>query len=174
MSGRGAKLAAMCLGIAAAMFLQPDGGMPRLIWNVSASVPVGLYSVTPAGELHVADLVIVRPPEAITSFLADRAYLPRGVPLLKRILALPGQTVCRQNLLITVDGVEMGKAHERDHLGRALPVWQGCRVIADDAIFLMNWQSKDSLDGRYFGPLPIASIVGRAEPLWTDEEADEE
>jgi type IV secretory pathway protease TraF len=33
----------------------------------------------------------------------------------------------------------------------------------------MNWRSEDSLDGRYFGTLPGAAIVGRAEPLWTYE-----
>lgn len=173
MTGRGATLATMWLGISAAVFPELNDAPPWLIWNVSASAPVGLYAVAPMGNLHVTDLVVVKPPEAIASFLADRAYLPRGVPLLKRVLALPGQTVCRQNFLITVDGVEMGKALVRDHLCRELPVWQGCRIIAEDAIFLMNWQSQDSLDGRYFGPLPVASIAGRAAPLWTDEEADE-
>jgi type IV secretory pathway protease TraF len=34
----------------------------------------------------------------------------------------------------------------------------------------MNWQSKDSLDGRYFGPIPASSIIGRALPIWTDED----
>ena len=34
----------------------------------------------------------------------------------------------------------------------------------------MNRQSEDSLDGRYFGPLPATTIVGEAAPLWTDEE----
>ena len=36
----------------------------------------------------------------------------------------------------------------------------------------MNWQSADSLDSRYFGPLPVSSIVGQAMPLWTDEDGD--
>jgi hypothetical protein len=31
----------------------------------------------------------------------------------------------------------------------------------------MNPHELASLDGRYFGPLPIASIAGLAEPLWT-------
>ena len=34
----------------------------------------------------------------------------------------------------------------------------------------MNPASKHSFDGRYFGPLPASSIVGRAVPLWTREE----
>ncbi len=174
MIGRGVMLVTMGLGISAAALPQQSDRSPWLVWNVSGSVPIGLYAVAPAGELHVTDLMVVRPPDAIANFLADRGYLPRGVPLLKRILALPGQTVCRQNLLITVDGVVMGVARERDHLGRALPVWQGCLIIAAGKIFLMNWQSENSLDGRYFGPLPVASIIGRAKPLWTDEEAREQ
>ena len=40
-------------------------------------------------------------------------------------------------------------------------------MIAEGQVFLMNWQSADSLDGRYFGPLPAASILGRAVPIWT-------
>ncbi len=28
----------------------------------------------------------------------------------------------------------------------------------------------DSLDGRYFGPIPTSSIIGRAMPVWTDED----
>ena len=30
--------------------------LPRLIWNASASVPIGLYAVHPAGALHVTEL----------------------------------------------------------------------------------------------------------------------
>ena len=41
-------------------------------------------------------------------------------------------------------------------------------------VFLMNPRSADSLDGRYFGPLPAASIVGRAIPLWVNQTEEEE
>jgi type IV secretory pathway protease TraF len=33
----------------------------------------------------------------------------------------------------------------------------------------MNSQSVASLDGRYFGPLPTTTIVGRADPIWIEE-----
>ena len=123
----------------------------------------------PAGVLHVTELVVVRPPEPLASFLGDRGYLPKGEPLLKRVLALPGQTVCRTDRTITVDGIAMGEALERDRRGRTLPIWRGCRALPAGDVFLMNRQSGNSLYGRYFGPLPANSIVGRAEPLWTDE-----
>jgi type IV secretory pathway protease TraF len=66
----------------------------------------------------------------------------------------------------------MGDALARDLLGRPLPIWQGCRVVAEDELFLMNWQVRDSLDGRYFGPLPASAVIGRAIPLYTDEDGD--
>ena len=36
----------------------------------------------------------------------------------------------------------------------------------------MNWDASDSLDGRYFGPLPVSTIVARALPVWTDAGGD--
>ena len=137
-------------------------------------MPIGLYAVHTVGALRVGDLVVVKPPEPLARFLADRGYLPRGVPLLKHVAALAGQTVCRIGRSVTVDAIEMGEARERDGRGRALPVWQGCRVIAEGEVFLMNPRSANSLDGRYFGPLPAASIVGRADPLWVHQTEEEE
>ncbi|MDU0960632.1 MAG: S26 family signal peptidase, partial [Bradyrhizobium sp.] len=62
------------------------------------------------------------------------------------------------------------EARERDGRGRPLPIWEGCRVIAEGDVFVMNWQSGDSLDGRYFGPLPSSAVIGKAVPVWTDKE----
>jgi conjugative transfer signal peptidase TraF len=139
---------------------------PKLVWNASASVPIGLYAVLPNDGIQSGDLVLVLPPEAVARYLAKRGYLPLGVPILKRVLAVPGQSVCRVDRTITVDGVAVGDALDRDRQGRRLPAWQGCRVVAHDEVFLMNWRSSFSLDGRYFGPLPASTIVGRAAPLW--------
>jgi len=52
------------------------------------------------------------------------------------------------------------RALARDGHGRELPVWQGCRTLGVGEIFVMNWDVQDSLDGRYFGPIPKNSIVG--------------
>lgn len=143
--------------------------MPRLVWNASESAPIGLYAVRSASGLVAGDLVVAYPPKELAAFLAERGYLSLGIPLIKRVVAVPGQTVCRNELLVTADGIAMGTARERDRKGRSLPVWQGCRVVAAGEVFLMNWDEPDSLDGRYFGLLPVGTIAGRAEPLWTHE-----
>lgn len=145
---------------------------PHYIWNLTPSVPLGLYSLQPPDRLSVTTLVVVIPPEPLATALADGGYLAPGVPLLKRILALAGQTVCRVGVQVTVDGIAVSPARERDPRGQPLPVWQGCRVIATDEVFLMNWDAPDSLDGRYFGPLPRSAVVARAVPVWTDEAGD--
>ena len=167
MTGRVLMLLTTLAGATSVLSSIGERSVPWYLWNASQSVPIGLYRLRPIGSLAVTELVAVRPPEPTATFLADGDYLPRNVPMLKRVLALPGQTVCREHLTITVDGIAMGIARERDTRGRPLPVWQGCRVVVDGEVFLMNWQSADSLDGRYFGVLPTSSIIGKATPLWT-------
>lgn len=166
MTPRQIVLALIAVSVAAVALTAWAKFPTTLIWNASASVPIGLYAVHPAGALHVGELVVVTPPEPLASFLADRRYLALGVPLLKHILALPRQTVCRIGDTISIDGVAVGRALLRDRRRRSLPAWQGCRAIRDGEVFLMNRRPADSLDGRYFGPLPAAAITGRADPLW--------
>lgn len=128
------------MGIAVAAFIPTP---TKLIWNATASAPIGFYTVEPADAVAVPELVAIMPPEPLERFMVERGYVGRGVPLLKRVLGLPGQRVCRTGLVITVDGVEMGDALQRDRIGRDLPVWQGCRIIGDGEIFLMNWEVRD-------------------------------
>jgi conjugative transfer signal peptidase TraF len=168
MSGRFAV--PVMMAVAAMAAAGRPGAVPYVVWNASGSVPVGLYRVKPRGDLTVTALVVAYPPEPLATWLAEGCYLPRGVPLIKPVLALAGQTVCRDGPVVTVDGHKVGIARERDHSGRPLPAWRGCRVIGDEQVFLMNPDEPTSLDGRYFGPLPVSTIAGRADPLWTSAE----
>ena len=170
MNGRFLTLATMLGGIAVLVAPVVAEPVPLYVWNVSDSVPLGLYRLRPADKLFVTELVAVQPPEPLATFLDLNGYLSVGIPMLKRVLALPGQTVCRSGRTISVDKIDMGEARERDSRGRPLPVWHGCRVVGEDELFLMNWQSKDSLDGRYFGPIAVSAVIGRAFPVWTKEE----
>jgi len=138
---RSATLIAMSIATVAQAFSMRTKPAPLLLWNASASVPIGFYSIEPVDQLAVTNLVIAMPPNSLATFLAERGYLPLRVPLIKRILALRGQAVCRNELVISVDGIPMGTALAHDRRGRPLPVWQGCRAISQDEVFLMNWTS---------------------------------
>ncbi|MET3522091.1 S26 family signal peptidase [Mesorhizobium abyssinicae] len=163
---------ATALATTAMLFPASTAMSPRLIWNASASTPIGLYLIDGGVPFSATDLVAIEAPEPLATLLADRGYLPKGVLLLKHVVAVSGQTVCRKVLTLSVDGTEVGTALKRDRAGRDLPDWQGCRPIPLGAVFLMNNQVRDSFDGRYFGLLPIDHIVGHAVPLWTDEQGD--
>jgi conjugative transfer signal peptidase TraF len=141
---------------------------PLLVWNASASVPTGLYAVRSITQLTAGDLVVAAPPEPLATLLADGRYLPKGVPLIKHVGALPGSIVCRTKLTVSIDSVVRAQAQDRDHAGHLLPSWSGCRTIGGNEVFLLNASEPASLDGRYFGPLPSSSIIGRAVPIWTE------
>ncbi|WP_424993397.1 S26 family signal peptidase [Oceaniradius stylonematis] len=145
---------------------------PKLIWNASASAPIGLYAVASDEDLSAGDLVVVDPPRPLASYLDERGYLPEGVPLLKHIAALPGQRICRDGDTVTVDNVTVAQAQPSDRFGRDLPVWQGCHIVAGTELFLLNPSHPDSLDGRYFGALPAGAVIGRAVPILTDGDGD--
>lgn len=109
--------------------------------------------------------LISLPPKMAT--LADaRGYLPRSAYLLKPIRALGGDRVCRIGLTIFVNGRPVAIARLADAAGRALPRWSGCRHLRNDEIFFLG-RSANSFDSRYFGPLKINTVVGRALSLWT-------
>lgn len=159
-------LAATLTGIAIVTASASLHVAPRLLWNETASVPIGLYRVQPGSALHVGDITAIRLPDRLALLLSSRGYLPFGIPLLKPVAALPGQNVCRAKDSVTIDGDHAGDALDNDHRGRPLPVWQGCRRLSPGEIFVMNPAEPRSLDGRYFGPLPASAVIGRAVPLW--------
>ena len=140
--------------------------LPRAIWNTSASAPIGLYRIHPDRDPAIGALVAVAPPERLAHWLSTRGYLPEGVPLLKHVAAKAGQRTCRIGDAVSVDGRRVAIARARDGQGRPLPVWQGCRTLRSGELLLLNPAHPDSLDGRYFGPLPASAVIGRATPLW--------
>ena len=140
---------------------------PWLVWNASASAPVGFYRVLPGNAVR-GDLVLVRTPESVRQLAVERGYLPATVPLVKRVAALDGDIVCAADDVISVNGRVVAERLARDRLGRPLPSWSGCHLLDDGEVFLLMEGVSDSFDGRYFGPIPTAAIIGRLVPLWIE------
>lgn len=110
MTTRRITLLSMLAGAALVAAPVWTGHGPRFIWNASASVPIGLYTIEALGRIDVADLVAVMPPEPLAEFLAERGYLARNVPLIKRVLAVSGTTVCRRGTTIIAYDHAYGEA----------------------------------------------------------------
>ena len=140
--------------------------LPRLVWNASASAPIGLYAVSPGITPARGDMVIARLPAEARELAARRHYLPRNVPLVKRIVAVAGDTICAAGRTVTVNGKAVAERRGADAAGRSLPTWQGCVRLARGMVFLLMAEAPDSFDGRYFGPTQARDLIGKATPLW--------
>ena len=165
--GRIATFHVAALGALLVVASTADTWPLRVVYNASASVPLGWYRVSDSDEPKVGDVVVARPPLLAERLLVERGYIGSGVPLLKVVMAKDGARVCRYGDAITIDGAPVGKARDRDGLGRPLPRWSGCRVLGASEVFLFNRDAPGSFDGRYFGPVSVTSIIGKATPLWT-------
>lgn len=139
----------------------------RLVWNASASAPIGLYRVVPENAVR-GDLVLARTPDSMRQLAAERGYLPQNVPLVKRVAAASNDIVCAAGDAISINGRVVAERLARDRLGRPLPTWSGCHLLDGAEVFLLMEGVSDSFDGRYFGPVPTADIIGRLVPLWVE------
>lgn len=138
---------------------------PRLVWNASASAPLGLYAVSPGAPLARGDMVVAWAPPGPRLLAAQRYYLPVNVPLVKRVRGVPGDRICATGSTILIDGRAAAVRLTRDKAGRLLPWWRGCITLRDGAVLLLT-DPPASFDGRYFGATAARDVIGKATPLW--------
>lgn len=135
----------------------------KLIYNGSESAPIGFYWIDRRPIVR-GDYVLAEAPEPTRRLIEKRGYLPSNVPLIKQVIAVKGDEICRKERRILVDGISIAVARMNDVQGRPLPNWQGCRTLTDRQVFLMR-HHPDSFDSRYFGPVDQGLIIGRAKKL---------
>ena len=88
------------------------------------------------------------------------------MPLLKRVIGLGGDHICRSEGVIFVNGKALAETLDWDAEGRPLPAWNGCFTLFPGQ-FLLLQPHPYSFDSRYFGPVSECQIIGAAHPLWT-------
>lgn len=159
-------LAPMLAGMMVTLMPVAMHPVPRLVWNASASAPIGLYAVAADAPLHVGDMVIAWAPLHARRLAAERQYLPLDVPLVKHIMAGPGDRVCARGRSIFINGRFVAERTSADRAGRPLPEWFGCRQLGAGQYLLLNRAVAASFDGRYFGPTDARDIIGKAALLW--------
>ncbi len=165
--GMGIGLAALC---APALMPMSEHGRVFVVYNPTDSVPRGWYhigNVDSAAALHVGSIVLARLPVDVAAFAGQRGYLPSGVPILKRIGAIPPQSVCVREQTVLIDGAVAATARTNDGARRPLQAWLHCRPLASGELFLLSDTDPASFDSRYFGPISVFTVLGIARPLWT-------
>jgi conjugative transfer signal peptidase TraF len=138
---------------------------PRLVWNASASAPIGLYAVSPGAATDPGAMVIARVPQPHRRLAATRRYLPMNVPLVKRVAGVAGDEVCAAGQQVRVNRRPVAERLRVDGKGRPMPTWSGCVRLRGPQRFLLM-DTPASFDGRYFGVTEGSDIIGKARLLW--------
>jgi len=88
-------------------------------------------------------------------------WLVGGNALVKRVIALPGDSVFIDNGQIFINGEPLVE----DYVDYEITDSYGPITIREGEIFVLgdNRHPHGSLDSRSFGPVPISSIIGRAD-----------
>lgn len=78
--------------------------------------------------------------------------------LIKRVIAVPGETVEIKNGLIYINGVALKEPDSLPKPSSTMPK----QTIAQDFFFVMGDNRDHSNDSRFFGPVPRQNILGKA------------
>jgi conjugative transfer signal peptidase TraF len=146
-------------------------------YNGTASVPIGWYYHPPApSQIERGAGVLACLEGEAARFAMRRGYLSRRpysldckawiAPMLKRVLAVPGDTVRLGPDGLFVNGMQRRPPPPtRDQRGRSVLPRYGTHVLAEDTYWLAS-DVQCGYDSRYFGPVRRAEVFRLAVPLW--------
>lgn len=105
------------------------------------------------GSFHHGDIAVFETEKSLTGLTVER-------DLIKRIIALPGDTIAIRGGKILLNGEELTEDYTDFVIGQDMEPL----LIGDDTVFVMgdNRHPRGSWDSREFGPVPFDSIVGKA------------
>jgi len=143
--------------------------VPAVAWalgirlNLTASLPLGLYIATSQPSDYVT-FCVGDPWERIA---LERLYIPAGhcpaggIPLLKRIVARPGDLVPLDASGISVNGRVLPRTvpMRADSFGRPMRHYPfGSYSVAPGMFWVASSCDERSFDSRYYGPIAAGSI----------------
>ena len=140
--------------------------------NATASAPKGIWRVSALEPrtMQRGTLVSICPPDLhIVEIMRDRGFLELGdcphtetVALLKPVAAVPGDRVS-----VTASGIAVnGRILPHSVPEHGMPAYpNGTYRVPRGHVWLISSYSAGSFDSRYFGPVPLTKLRGRAVPI---------
>jgi signal peptidase I len=116
-------------------------------------------------DVHQGDIVVFTHPPADNDCSG-----PQDTDLVKRVVAVGGQTIYSADGVVYVDGRKLSEGYlpKYDPLGPAIPgasARSPYRVPAGD-FYVLGDNRAISCDSRYWGPVKGSTVVGKAVLLW--------
>jgi conjugative transfer signal peptidase TraF len=164
----GGRIAAAGLGLCGLAVAASAAGIR---FNGTASMPRGVWLESPVSHtLKAGDVVMVCEPATwLEPYVAPGHCPSRLEPLLKPIVAIPGDVVTVSPTGVAVNGLMLPNSAPMAHdaARRPLQAWPtGTYTVGAWQVWLVSTR-RNSLDARYLGPTSIADIEGLAHPVLT-------
>jgi signal peptidase I len=120
-------------------------------------------------NVHEGDIVVFTHPPL------DRCPGAPEADLVKRVIALPGQTIYSSGNNIYINGHLLAEPYlpSRDPLGLPIASSQHPYHVPRGEFYVLGDNRADSCDSRYWGPIQGSSIIGKAIlVIWHDNHPD--
>ncbi len=141
---------------------------PPLVFNGTQSAPRGFYYRDLTSTLSRGTLVAFAGPRLVESRLQGRIPTRNTPYLLKRIGAISGDIICARGSRFQVNGRHPLRIPRLSRRGTRFPrLFHGCTTVKEHQWLPLGVHLRTSFDGRYYGPLNRALIVGAYKPLLT-------
>jgi signal peptidase I len=113
-------------------------------------------------DVHQGEIVVFSHPPL------DRCPGPQQGDLVKRVIALPGQTIYSSGGHVYVDGKLLAEPYlpPDDRLGLAIASARHPFRVPDGQFYMMGDNRAISCDSRYWGPIKGSSMVGQVRLVW--------
>jgi signal peptidase I len=113
-------------------------------------------------DVHEGDIVVFSHPPL------DQCPGSQEGDLVKRVIALPGQTIYSSGNSIYVNGRLLAEPYlpSYDPLGPPIASSQHPYLVPPGEFYLLGDNRSDSCDSRYWGPITGSSIIGKVVLLW--------
>lgn len=138
------------------------GGKKFILFNVTPSLPRGIYLLLPARDIKRGDTVVFDVPLK----LKECEYIPRYTKLLlKNVGALSNDKVQIKNNSLYINDINYGKIYMKDGQGVILPQLKENELQPKENEFLPLAPHQNSFDGRYYGVISLKKIKNKAKLL---------
>ena len=165
----------------------------RYVFNISESLPIGIYQKLEDKNFQKGDLVVLDIPKERMDFMISRGYIDGNMlkTMLKRIEGVEGETFkalsiedlktyqLNENIefssidipksskkLLVKENKILGSISNFDSRGRQLPQIKSPLILNRDEFFVMG-ESDNSFDSRYFGKIKKEEILYKVKPILT-------
>ena len=137
--------------------------------NHSASLARGLYLAVPSFHTYsVGDVVVYQPPQEIAVLAKERGYISQpDMPFLKKVGAIAADHYeIKPDLSFWVSSHYVGQIIAKDEEGRSMPYKIGQFFVPYGYLLPVSPHPR-SLDGRYYGSIPLSDVRAKVIPIFT-------